>query len=168
MNDTASHQTCQFELADEAGTAALGHALAEALPRQAVVGLNGPLGAGKTRLVQAVAEASGVDRRTVTSPTFVLVQEYHAARTIYHADAYRLADDDEFWQLGLDERFDEPVLVFIEWAGRIERRLPPDRLDVELTPLEGSRRRVTLTAHGERFFPVAQRLCQRFGQHAPA
>ena len=79
------------------------------------------LGAGKTRLVQAVAEASGIDRRTVTSPTFVLVQEYHATRTIYHADAYRLADADEFWQLGLDERFDEPVLVFIEWADRIVR-----------------------------------------------
>ena len=90
-----------------------------AAPDRAVVGLNGPLGAGKTRLVQAVADASGVDRRTVTSPTFVLVQEYHGTRTIYHADAYRLADADEFWQLGLDERFDEPALVFIEWADRV-------------------------------------------------
>ncbi len=117
-------RVCEFDLADEAGTAALGRALADALPRQAVVGLNGPLGAGKTRLVQAVAEASGVDRRTVTSPTFVLVQEYHGTRTIYHADAYRLADDDEFWQLGLDERFDQQALVFIEWADRVVRCLP--------------------------------------------
>jgi tRNA threonylcarbamoyladenosine biosynthesis protein TsaE len=153
---------CQFELADEAATAALGHALAELLPRQAVVGLNGPLGAGKTRLVQAVAEASGVDRRTVTSPTFVLVQEYHASRTIYHADAYRLADDDEFWQLGLDERFEQPVLVFIEWAERIVRCLPNDRLDIELTPLDGPHRRVTVMAHSDRFIPIAQQICQRF------
>jgi tRNA threonylcarbamoyladenosine biosynthesis protein TsaE len=155
-------RVCEFELADEAGTAALGQALAELLPRQAVVGLNGPLGAGKTRLVQAVAEASGVDRRGVTSPTFVLVQEYHGARAIYHADAYRLADDDEFWQLGLDERFDEPVWVFIEWAERIHRCLPADRLDLELTPLDGPRRRVTITAHSERFLPLIERLRQRF------
>lgn len=161
---TMSQPACEFELLDEAGTAALGHALAEVLPTSAVIGLNGPLGAGKTRLVQAVAEASGVDRRTVTSPTFVLVQEYHGRRTIYHADAYRLADDDEFWQLGLDERFDDPVLVFIEWAERIARCLPADRLDVQITPLDGPRRRVTIHAGSQRFLPALERLRDQFAK----
>ncbi|HTU26589.1 MAG TPA: tRNA (adenosine(37)-N6)-threonylcarbamoyltransferase complex ATPase subunit type 1 TsaE [Pirellulales bacterium] len=151
-----------FDLADESATAALGHALAELLPVPAAIGLNGPLGAGKTRLVQAVAEAVGIDRRTVTSPTFVLVQEYHGSRSIYHADAYRLRDEDEFWQLGLDERFVEPVWVFVEWAERFPDSLPPDRLDIRLTPLDGPRRRVELLAHSERFAPLLAAL-QRFG-----
>ncbi|HEY1786324.1 MAG TPA: tRNA (adenosine(37)-N6)-threonylcarbamoyltransferase complex ATPase subunit type 1 TsaE [Pirellulales bacterium] len=157
-----SEQRLEFELADEVGTAALGRALAATLPTRAVVGLNGPLGAGKTRLVQAVAEASGVNRRDVTSPTFVLVQEYHGARTIYHADAYRLADDDEFWQLGLDERFDEPALVFIEWADRVAGCLPADRFDIRLTPLAGDGRRVDVLAHGDRFASVLKRLRELF------
>jgi tRNA threonylcarbamoyladenosine biosynthesis protein TsaE len=155
-------QLLQFDLADEVGTAALGRELAATLPTRAVVGLNGPLGAGKTRLVQAVAEASGVDRRDVTSPTFVLVQEYHGTRSIYHADAFRLADDDEFWQLGLDERFAEPALVFIEWADRVSRCLPRDRLDIRLTPLVGDGRHVNLFAHSDRFAAVLKRLRELF------
>ena len=58
----------------------LGAALAEVLPDGTTVALCGTLGAGKTRLVQAIAEAVGVDRRNVTSPTFVLIQEYHGRR----------------------------------------------------------------------------------------
>ena len=94
-----------------------------------VIALTGPLGAGKTRLVQAVAVASGVDRREVVSPTFVLVHEYHGSRPIYHLDAYRLRDDDEFLELGADEYFGPPNLVFIEWADRVRRCLPPERID---------------------------------------
>ena len=157
-----SDRLLEFDLSDEAGTAALGRTLAATLPTRAVVGLNGPLGAGKTRLVQAVAEASGVDRRDVTSPTFVLVQEYHGTRTIYHADAYRLADDDEFWQLGLDERFDESALTFIEWADRFVDCLPADRLDIHLTPLAGDGRRVNVFAYSDRFGSVLKRLRELF------
>ena len=157
-----SNRLLEFDLLDEAGTAALGRALAAALPTQAVVGLNGPLGAGKTRLVQAVCDASGIDRRTVTSPTFVLVQEYHGTRTIYHADAYRLADNDEFWQLGLDERFDESALTFIEWADRFVDCLPADRLDIHLIPQVGEERHVRLIAHSDRFVPVLKRFRDLF------
>ena len=104
---------------DEAATAALGHALAEVLPPGTTVALCGTLGAGKTRLVQAIAEGLGVNRRDVVSPTFVLIQEYHGRRMIYHIDAYRLRDDDEFQQLGPDEYFESDGLVLIEWADRV-------------------------------------------------
>ncbi|HEX4142671.1 MAG TPA: tRNA (adenosine(37)-N6)-threonylcarbamoyltransferase complex ATPase subunit type 1 TsaE [Pirellulales bacterium] len=157
-----SDRVLQFELVDEAGTAALGRTLAATLPTQAVVGLVGPLGAGKTRLVQAVAEASGINRRDVTSPTFVLVQEYHGRRTIYHADAYRVADDDEFWQLGLDERFDQPALVFVEWADRVARCLPRDRFDIQLTPLAGDQRQVNVFSYTDRFGTVLRHLRDQF------
>src|SRR5271156_3088534 len=115
-----------IDAANEAATTALGHALARTLPPGTTVALCGTLGAGKTRLVQAIAEALGVSRRDVVSPTFVLVQEYYGQRTIYHIDAYRLRDDDEFQQLGPDEFFESDGLVLIEWADRIEQSLPRD------------------------------------------
>jgi len=132
----------------EADTQRLGQALAAELPLRATVALNGTLGAGKTRLVQALAAASGIDRQTVVSPTFVLVQEYHGVRTIYHVDAYRVRDDDEFMTLGVDEYFYEDALVLIEWAERVESCLPTERLtiDIEVTGL--NERTCTLSAIG--------------------
>ena len=86
---------CTYAAADETATAALGAALADVLPDGATVALCGTLGAGKTRLVQAMAEAMGIDRREVVSPTFVLIQQYQGRRTVYHIDAYRVRDEDE-------------------------------------------------------------------------
>ena len=86
-----------FTANNEHDTDRLGAALAEVLPPGTVVALIGTLGAGKTRLVQAVAAALGVPPGSVTSPTFVLVNEYTGGRLpIYHFDTYRLKDDDEF------------------------------------------------------------------------
>jgi len=136
----------EFDATSEEATAAFGRALARALPARMVVGLDGPLGAGKTRLVQAVAEAYGIPRREVTSPTFVLVQEYHGARTIYHVDAYRLRDEDEFLQLGLEEQFEQDVLVFVEWAERVAACLPRERLDLRILVTGEQSRRFSVRA----------------------
>ena len=139
-----------FQSTSEADTERLGRALAEVLSAGSVVALSGPLGAGKTRLVQAIAAASGVDRRDVVSPTFVLVHEYQGTRPIYHLDAYRLADDDEFLQLGADEYFSPPNLVFIEWAERVIRCLPPDRVEITIAALDGDERRFEVVGRGVR------------------
>src|SRR5690349_15184638 len=88
------------ELRDESATDAFGKALAAVLPISAVVGLIGPLGAGKTRLVQAIARAAAVKDGVVASPTFVLVHEYQGRVPIFHFDAYRLAKPEEFLGLG--------------------------------------------------------------------
>ncbi len=95
MNDSFT-----FEVADERGTLALGESLAAVLPRNCVIALIGPLGAGKTRLVQAVAQAAGVEEGIVASPTFVLVHEYAGRVPIFHFDAYRLRGADEFLGTG--------------------------------------------------------------------
>src|SRR6185369_3302436 len=113
-----------FTSHSEEETRQFGQMLAEALEPGTVVALIGPLGAGKTRLVQAVAEASGVDRREVVSPTFVLIHEYAGERPIYHLDAYRLAGPAEFEHLGASEYFASPGLVFVEWADRVDPCLP--------------------------------------------
>src|ERR1700722_3758959 len=90
---------------DLAATAAFGRRLAAALFPGAVVALIGQLGAGKTHLTRSIAEALGADPRAVSSPTFVLIQEYAARLPIYHFDAYRLRGPDEFAELGTEEYF---------------------------------------------------------------
>ena len=86
--------------------------------------LEGTLGAGKTRLVQAIAAGCGIDPQAVTSPTFVLCQPIPARRLLYHLDAYRIRDLDEFLELGVDEYFEGPGLTLIEWADRVAPCLP--------------------------------------------
>ena len=153
-----------IDAASEADTARLGAALAEVLPDGTTVALCGTLGAGKTRLVQAIAEALGVDRREVLSPTFVLVQEHHGRRAIYHIDAYRLRDDDEFLALGPEEYFDGDGLVLIEWADRVERCLPKDRLEIQIEVTGPQSRRFEVVAVGERLAAVIGQLRQRLDQ----
>ena len=147
-----------IDAADEAATVALGHALAQVLPDGATVALDGPLGAGKTRLVQAIASAVGVEPGAAVSPTFVLVQEYHGTRTIFHVDAYRLRDEDEFLALGGDEMLSSDALVFIEWAERIAGCLPRERLHIEIREIAEMSRQFRLTAVGQDYEPIIDRL----------
>jgi len=113
-------------------TERLGAALARLVPDGTTVALCGTLGAGKTRLVQAIVACSGVAREDVVSPTFVLCQEYHGTRVVYHLDAYRLQDEDEFLQLGPEEYFESEGLTLIEWADRVVDCLPRSRLEIQI------------------------------------
>jgi tRNA threonylcarbamoyladenosine biosynthesis protein TsaE len=135
--------------------------LAQVLPPSTTVALCGTLGAGKTRLVQAIAEASGVNRREVVSPTFVLIQEHHGRRPIYHIDAYRVRDDDEFLQLGPDEYFEGPGLVLIEWADRVAAHLPEERIEINITVTGAQSRRFEIAAVGQRYAGVIEQLAKR-------
>src|SRR5689334_5198093 len=86
----------------ESDTERLGRALAaEVRPEGTVIGLVGPLGAGKTRLARGIAEALGVDPGAIASPTFVLIHEYAGDIPVVHCDAYRLGSADEFEALGV-------------------------------------------------------------------
>jgi tRNA threonylcarbamoyladenosine biosynthesis protein TsaE len=147
-----------FDAADESETARFGAALASVLPGGAVVSLCGTLGAGKTRLVQAVARACGVDSRAVVSPTFVLIQEYRGDRPVYHIDAYRLRDEDEFEQLGPEEYFEGDGITLVEWADRVEPAMPPDRIDVQIEVTGEHSRRFTIRALGRFDRAVLDRL----------
>lgn len=133
----------------ESDTNRLGAALADALLPGMVVALDGPLGAGKTRLVQAVAVALGVPREAVTSPTFVMVNEYTQGRLpVYHFDAYRVRDLDEFSELGADEYFFSSGVCLVEWGERVAAALPADRLDIEIEVTGESGRQFAIAATG--------------------
>lgn len=156
----------QFKSESEADTRRLGLTLGALLFDGAVVALNGPLGAGKTRLVQAVAEARGHDPRDVVSPTFTLIQEYRGARPVYHFDAYRLRDDDEFLNLGPDEYFYGSGVSLVEWAERVAGCLPAEYLEVVSRPAAPTVREFTISAHGERYSPIETQLAAALGGHA--
>ncbi|MFW6210098.1 MAG: tRNA (adenosine(37)-N6)-threonylcarbamoyltransferase complex ATPase subunit type 1 TsaE [Patescibacteria group bacterium] len=94
-----------------------------------VIGLSGPLGAGKTTFTQALARALGVTT-TVRSPTFTIMQRYELDHPkfdqLYHIDAYRLEDPKELEPLGISELWHQVrTLVVIEWPERIATALPP-------------------------------------------
>ncbi len=149
----------RFVANNEEDTDRLGHLLAETLPAGTVVALVGTLGAGKTRLVQAVAKALGVPSEAVTSPTFVLINEYLTGRMpVYHFDTYRLRDDDEFLELGPEEYFDSNGLTFIEWADRVLTCLPPDYLRIDIEVLGETCRKFVVTASRSEFEPLLDHL----------
>jgi tRNA threonylcarbamoyladenosine biosynthesis protein TsaE len=130
-------------------TAAFGQRLGSLLFPGAVVALVGELGAGKTHLARAIAVGLGVaDGRVVTSPTFVLVQEYSGRLPIFHFDAYRVHGEAEFAELGADEYFQAGGVCLVEWADRVSGCLPAEHLRVTLEITGETTRRAVLEAHG--------------------
>ena len=114
----------RVESESEAETDRLGRALAAAVVPGTVVGLTGPLGAGKTRLSRAIAEALGASPQAISSPTYVLIHEYEARLPVSHFDAYRLPSPEAFDALGADEYFAGDGVCLVEWADRVADRLP--------------------------------------------
>lgn len=134
--------------------------LAGEFSTQLVIGLVGTLGTGKTTFTQALAEATGVDREDVTSPTFTLLCSYPATITagsiqLHHLDAYRLRDEDEFLELGVEELFEsDGAWVLVEWADRVESVMPHDTLWIDIGVMESGadqvpNRTLTFSTHCE-------------------
>jgi len=120
-----------FRLDGLAATETLGGRIAANLKPGDTVALEGDLGAGKTALARAILESLGVTE-SVPSPTFTLVQHYDTPRlAVDHFDLYRLEEESELDQLGLDETLASGVAL-IEWPGRAGARLPIDALHVRL------------------------------------
>jgi tRNA threonylcarbamoyladenosine biosynthesis protein TsaE len=128
-----------IELTSEDDTTRLGQALADLVESGVVIGLAGPLGAGKTRLARAIAEALGVDPEAISSPTFVLIQEYEGRVPVYHLDTYRLPDPSAFEALGVADYWDTGVSL-VEWADRVRDLLPDDCWMITLEPTGPSTR----------------------------
>lgn len=155
-----------IDVRSPADTDALGRRLAQHLFPGAVVALIGPLGAGKTHLVRAIAVGLDIpDSAVVTSPTFVLIQEYAARLPIYHFDAYRLHSEAEFIDLGVHEYFEGEGVCLIEWADRVPASLPKERLEVRITITGTETRRVELTGIGPKYEDIVSRL--RLSAHGP-
>jgi tRNA threonylcarbamoyladenosine biosynthesis protein TsaE len=139
----------------------LGRRLGAVLRPGDLVVLSGPLGAGKTTLVQGIGAGLQV-RGPVTSPTFVIARVHPALAGgpgLVHVDAYRLASVAEVDDLDLDASLDESVTV-VEWGEGLVEELAADRLEVriEMSPAgaDGDWRAVSMTGIGQRWESVAE------------
>jgi tRNA threonylcarbamoyladenosine biosynthesis protein TsaE len=145
-------QSLEFLSHSPEQTRRLGVRLGELLKPGDVVCLAGDLGSGKTTLAQGIARGWGA-LDPVTSPTFVIVNEYRRAdgAALYHIDAFRLSGPDEAEAAGLREQFDAQGPVIIEWPERIDGALPTERLSITLSWVEEFRRNLHMEAIGPRY-----------------
>lgn len=113
-----------------------------------VVTISGELGAGKTTLARAICAGYGV-RAEVTSPTFNLVHQYPAAKSlVYHVDLYRLQSPAELTNIGWDEMLADDALVLIEWPQHAGDRIPRLHVPISLQHLPDDSARRLLYAGG--------------------
>jgi tRNA threonylcarbamoyladenosine biosynthesis protein TsaE len=121
-----------------------------------VIAFAGPLGSGKTHLIKGIVEGLGAEgtANEVTSPTFVLVNEYTGGSTplaagrldIFHVDAYRLESIEQFEQIGFDDYCRPDSVVLIEWADKIEKALAGiNYIRIEMAHLGSEHRSVSIT-----------------------
>ncbi len=151
-------ETLILETHSLAETQLFGARLSAALCSGDVVALIGNLGAGKTHLAQAIAGGLGVDPEIVTSPTFVLIQEYEGSVPVFHMDAYRLNDTDEFLELGADELLGADNICLIEWADRVADVLPRKQICIEIESTSETSRRILVSVPQPRIREFQQKL----------
>lgn len=121
----------------------MGERLARELPAGATVLLIGNLGAGKTTLAKGIVQGLGAAAADdVSSPTFTLIHEYGSPAAVYHVDLYRLESAREAAGLGLEELFDSPAMVIVEWGERFLELMPAERVEIRLRALEGDGREI--------------------------
>jgi len=121
-------------------TRAAARALAAAIgPDGLVLGLVGPLGAGKTAFVKGLAEGLGIDPASVSSPTFVIANQYRGRdHSLAHVDLYRLESGAELDDAGFRDLLEPGAVVAVEWADRLPDALPADRLELRIERGEGA------------------------------
>ena len=116
--------------------------LSSRTPTPTLVLLIGNLGAGKTTLAKGIVSGLCLaEPDEVTSPTFTLIHEYGEGR-LYHVDLYRLDTAAQVAALGFDEILSRDAIVLIEWGERFPELLPPERIEIQLTALDGDRRSI--------------------------
>ena len=128
--------------------------LGKTLGQMAIAGdlflLKGELGAGKTCLVQGIAQGLNITE-PVRSPTFVLATEHRGRLNLYHIDLYRLDDTLEVDDLGLEDYFEGDGLCAVEWADKAMDSFPAEHLLIEFETVGQESRRILLKPVGDRY-----------------
>jgi len=110
--------------------------------------IKGEMGAGKTTLVREIVNELGVTA-VVSSPTFSIVNQYgdEEGRMVYHFDLYRLKNESEAFDIGLDEYLNSGNRCLIEWPEKLERLLPDQYFEVQIHPYDALSRKIYYRCH---------------------
>ena len=111
--------------------------------------IEGEMGAGKTTFIKSICALLGV-KDNMSSPTFSIVNEYEAYDKviIYHFDFYRLKNEREALDIGIDDYFYSGAYCLIEWSEKIKNLIPDDYVVVKIQPTSETTRTLSLTNHG--------------------
>jgi tRNA threonylcarbamoyladenosine biosynthesis protein TsaE len=140
MNGKVSHISESVEQ-----TESIAADLAQQFAGGEVVALHGELGAGKTQFVRGLLRGLGGEPRSVSSPTYVLLNVYASGRlTLYHLDAYRIVGSDDFEAIGFSELLEQGGVVAVEWPQRVHSLLPPTTWQVRIVALDENRREIEI------------------------
>jgi tRNA threonylcarbamoyladenosine biosynthesis protein TsaE len=152
-----THDTWTFQSRSAVETERLGFTIGTCVEGGDIVALYGELGTGKTTLVRGLAAGIGASPRHVSSPTFVLIHEYHGRLRLAHVDLYRISSAMDLHHTGLTDYFDDATVTVLEWAEKATGELPPDRLEIRLGHEGNVTRRLVMSGRG----PHAKRLLGR-------
>lgn len=119
----------------------LGKKIGKSLKANDVVCLTGDLGAGKTTLIQGIAAGLGV-KDYVTSPTFIIINEYQGRLPFFHFDLYRLNDVREIEDLGVEEYFSRGGVCVIEWAEKLDGLKPKNAKEIKIEIVSENEREI--------------------------
>ena len=160
--------TGRFLTASPEETEALGRRVGESVEGRTVLLLAGDLGAGKTLFTRGLAAGLGIDPDEVSSPTFSLVNRYDGGRLpLYHLDLYRL-EQSQLGSTGWEDALEAGGVTLIEWPDRAGDQLPADRVDVRLSHVAETKRKVTIEATGPRSRRLLDALRDdAFGERTP-
>ena len=119
--------------------------LAQIIDDHKVVAIHGQMGAGKTTLISAICKALG-SGDAIGSPTFSIINQYqsNSSEIIYHIDLYRLKDDEEAIQTGVEDCLYSGNYCFVEWPDRAPAIFPDDTLHVSILAVNNDTRKLTI------------------------
>jgi tRNA threonylcarbamoyladenosine biosynthesis protein TsaE len=137
-------------------TTSWGKQFAARLKAPIVVLLSGELGSGKTTLTKGIVSGLGAaSEDEVTSPTFTLVHVYgdsqRSSHKVHHVDLYRIENFHDFETLGMEDLFERPGVLIVEWSERFPLRSPWPQIRVRLEHLDGDRRRLTIVPEADAY-----------------
>jgi len=138
----------------------LGKKIGECLQTGSIIALTGELGCGKTLLTRGICAGLDVPPRQVSSPTFVLVNEYQGRLLVLHMDLYRLGSIEDGFEIGIMDYFSRAAsgVMIIEWAEKMASLLPEDVLNIEFEILSARKRRIVFSSAGGKFVSLFKEL----------
>lgn len=142
-------------------TEAIGRELGRLLGPGDFVSLTGELGAGKTALARGIAYGLAV-RDIVSSPSFMIVQEYRGRYPVFHGDFFRLGSYQELEEIGWEEYLQREGIILVEWGNLIHEAIPEDYLEIEIRqPGSETERLLKFVPYGKRYRAVIEELARK-------